>query len=125
MRKRSSGSATTRRVITGSPFSDLSIDILKLPFPDAHGNLYIVVIVDNFSHWVTTYACANKSAVCAARALIHFIETFGAPLRIRSDGGGEFVNDIVKQLDHMLDCKQIVVQPYQHTANGVVKRVNR
>ncbi len=125
MRKRSSGSAVTRRVISGSPFSDLSIDILKLPFPDAYGNVFIVVIVDNFSHWTTTYACANKSAMCAARALIHHIGTFGAPLRIRSDGGGEFVNDIIKQLSHMLSVRQIVIQPYLHSANGIVERVNR
>lgn len=125
MRKRTTGSAVTRRVISGSPFSDLSIDILKLPFPDAYGNCYIVVIVDNFSHWVGTYACANKSAVCAARALIHHIGTFGAPARIRSDGGGEFCNDIVKQLAHMIDFKQVVIQPYLHSANGIVERVNR
>jgi hypothetical protein len=125
MRKRSTGSAVTRRVISGSPFSDLSVDILKLPFPDAYGNIYIVVIVDNFSHWVSTYACANKSALCAARALVHHIGTFGVPLRIRSDGGGEFCNDVVRQLSHMIDFKQIVVQPYLHTANGIVERVNR
>ncbi len=125
MRKRSTGSAVTRRVITGSPFSDLSIDILKLPFPDAYNNQYIVCIVDNFSHWVSTYACANKSAVCATRALIHHIGVFGVPLRLRSDGGGEFCNDIVKQLAHLIDFKQIVIQPYLHTANGVVERVNR
>lgn len=125
MRKRSTGSAVTRRVITGSPFSDLSIDILKLPFPDAYGNQYIVCIVDNFSHWVSTYACANKSAVCATRALIHHIGVFGVPLRIRSDGGGEFCNDIIKQLSHLVDFRQVVIQPYLHTANGIVERVNR
>jgi hypothetical protein len=125
MRKRTTGAATTRRVISGSPFSDLSIDILKLPFPDAYGNSYAIMIVDNFSHWVTAYACANKSAISAARALIHFIGTFGVPLRIRSDGGGEFCNDIVRQLAHMTECRQIVIQPYLHSANGIVERVNR
>jgi hypothetical protein len=115
----------TRRVITGSPFSDLSIDILKLPFPDAYNNQYIVCIVDNFSHWVSTYACANKSAVCATRALIHHIGVFGVPLRLRSDGGGEFCNDIVRQLAQLIDFKQVVIQPYLHTANGIVERVNR
>jgi hypothetical protein len=125
MRKRTTGAATTRRVISGSPFSDLSIDVLKLPFPDAYGNSYAVIIVDNFSHWVTAYACANKSALSAARALIHFIGTFGVPLRIRSDGGGEFCNDIVRQFAHMVDFRQIVIQPYLHSANGIVERVNR
>ena len=125
MRKRSTNSASTRRVISGSPFSDLSIDILKLKFPDAYGNQYVVVIVDNFSHWVSTYACANKSAVCAARALLHHIGVFGVPLRLRSDGGGEFCNDIIRQLSSLVDLKQLVIQPYLHTANGIVERVNR
>ena len=125
MRKRTSGSAVTRRVISGHPFEELSIDILKLPFPDAHGNMYVVTIVDNFSHWVSTYACANKSAVCAVRALIHHIGVFGVPLRIRSDGGGEFCNDIIVQLTHMLGTDHLVVLPYAHTANGIAERANR
>ena len=125
MRKRSSGSAVTRRVISGNPFEELSIDILKLPFPDAHGNMYVVTIVDNFSHWISTYACANKSAVCAVRALLQHIGVFGVPLRIRSDGGGEFCNDIVVQLTRLMGSAQMVVLPYAHTANGTAERANR
>jgi len=125
MRKRSSGSAVTRRVISGNPFEELSVDILKLPFPDAHGNAYVVTIVDNFSHWVSTYACPNKSAVSAVRALIHHIGIFGVPLRIRSDGGGEFCNDIIVQLTQMLGTERRVVLPYAHTANGIAERANR
>jgi len=125
MRKRSSNSAVTRRVISGNPFEELSIDILKLPFPDAHGNMYVVTIVDNFSHWISTYACANKSAVCAVRALLQHIGVFGVPLRIRSDGGGEFCNDIVVQLTRLLGSEQLVVLPYAHTANGIAERANR
>lgn len=56
MRKRSSGSLVQRHVISGSPFSELSIDLLKLPHPDAFGNEYVVVIVDHFSHWTTLVA---------------------------------------------------------------------
>jgi hypothetical protein len=125
MRKRSTGSAVTRRVISGNPFEELSVDILKLPFPDAHGNAYVVTIVDNFSHWVSTYACPNKSAISAARALIHHIGVFGVPLRIRSDGGGEFCNDIIVQLTQMIGTDRRVVLPYAHTANGIAERANR
>jgi hypothetical protein len=125
MRKRSSQSALHRRVIKGNPFEELSVDILTLPFPDALGNHYIVTVVDNFSHWVSVYACGNKSAVCAARALLHHIGTFGVPLRIRSDGGGEFVNDILLQLRRLMDCEHVVVHPYLHSANGIAERANR
>jgi hypothetical protein len=125
MRKRSSQSSVHRRVIRGNPFEELSVDILKLPFPDALGNSYVVTIVDNFSHWVSVYACGNKSAVCAARALLHHIGTFGIPLRIRSDGGGEFVNDILLQLRRLMDFTHVVVHPYLHSANGIAERANR
>jgi hypothetical protein len=125
MRKRSSQSALHRRVIQGNPFEELSVDILTLPFPDALGNHYVVTVVDNFSHWVSVYACGNKSAVCAARALLHHIGTFGVPLRIRSDGGGEFINDILLQLRRLMDCEHVVVHPYLHSANGIAERANR
>jgi hypothetical protein len=125
MRKRSTHSAVHRRVIRGNPFEELSVDIVTLPFPDALGNRYVVTIVDNFSHWVSVYACGNKSAVCAARALIQHIGVFGVPLRIRSDGGGEFVNDILLQLRRLMDCDHVVVHPYLHSANGIAERANR
>jgi hypothetical protein len=82
MRKRSAHSAVRQRIIHGNPFEELSVDILCLPFPDSLGNNYVVTIVDNFSHWVSVSACQSKSAVCASRALMQHIGTFGAPLRI-------------------------------------------
>ena len=63
--------------------------------------------------------------MCAVRALIHHIGVFGVPLRIRSDGGGEFCNDIIVQLTHMLGTDHLVVLPYAHTANGIAERANR
>jgi hypothetical protein len=125
MRKRSAHAAVHRRVIRGNPFEELSVDMVTLPFPDALGHRYIVTIVDNFSHWVSVYACGTKSAVCAARALVQHIGIFGVPLRIRSDGGGEFVNDILLQLRRLMDCEHIVVHPYLHSANGIAERANR
>jgi len=71
------------------------------------------------------FACQNKSAVCAARAIIQHVGVFGVPLRIRSDGGGEFVNDILLQLRQLMDCEHIVVHPYLHSANGIAERANR
>jgi len=125
MRKRQSKSLVDRHVISGSPFSQLSIDILKLPNPDVYGNSYIVVIVDNFSHWTSLVAVRNKSAVDAARALMQVVGNFGAPLTLRSDGGAEFVNGIITGVTRMLNISQHVVLPYTPSANGIVERANR
>jgi hypothetical protein len=125
MRKRSSKSLVDRHVISGSPFSELSIDLLKLPNPDAFGMAYVVVIVDNFSHWTSLVPVRNKSAFEAARALVKVTGDFGVPLRLRSDGGAEFVNGVIAGLLRMMGVTQHVVVPYTPTANGIVERANR
>lgn len=125
MRKRDSRSLIDRHVISGSPFSELSIDLLKLPDPDVYGMKYIVVVVDNFSRWTSLVAIRNKTAYEAARALMQVIGTFGAPLSLRSDGGSEFVNGVITGVSRMLGVTQHVVLPYTPTANGIVERANR
>ena len=125
MKKRRNSVVVDRHTLAGSPFSELSIDMLKLPQPDLRGNKYCVVIIDNFSHWVSLIACANKTAFDAARALIQFVGNFGAPLRLRSDGGGEFVNGIIAGVVRMMGVSPVVIQPYTPTANGIVERSNR
>ncbi len=125
MRKRSSRSMVERHVISGSPFAEISIDLLKLPEPDAFGMAYIVVIVDNFSHWTSLVAVRNKSVFEVARALVKVIGDFGAPMRIRSDGGAEFVNGVCAGLMRMMGTTHHVIVPYTPTANGIVERANR
>jgi hypothetical protein len=125
IRKRRSKVVVDRHTITGSPFSELSIDVLKFPNVDARGFKYCIVIIDNFSRWVSLTACANKSALDAARALVQFVGNFGAPLKLRSDGGGEFVNGVIAGLTRLMGVSPVVVQPYTPTANGIVERANR
>jgi len=125
MKKRRDRVIVDRHTIAGSPFAELSIDVLKLPKADARGNKYCVVIVDSFSRWTSLTACVNKSAMDAARALLQFVGNFGAPLRLRSDGGGEFVNGIITSLTRMIGTSPHVVQAYTPTANGIVERANR
>jgi hypothetical protein len=125
MKKRKAAVSDARHTISGSPFAELSIDILKLPTPDVMGNQYCVVIVDSFSHWTSIIACKNKSAYDAARALLQVVGSFGAPLRLRSDGGAEFLNGIISSLTRLLGVHQHVMLPYSPTANGIVERANR
>lgn len=125
MRKCGAHSLDARHIISGSPFSELSIDVLKLPNPDAYGYQYIAVVVDNFSHWTSLVAMKNKSAFEAARALLQVVGNFGAPLRLRSDGGSEFVNGVISSLTALMGIQQHVVLPYTPTVNGIVERANR
>lgn len=124
-RKRRSVDGAHRFVIQGSPFAEISVDILKLPRKDCRQNQYVVVIVDNFSRWTSCVAVQDKTAESAARAIIQTIGIFGCPLRIRSDGGGEFINDILKSVEELLGTKHHKITPYLHTGNSLAEKANR
>jgi hypothetical protein len=124
-RKRHNKNAQQRFTITGSPFAELSVDILQLPKRDCNQNLYVVVIIDSFTRWLTCVPTQDKSALSAARALIQCIGTFGVPLTIRSDGGGEFINDTLSAFEAIMGIKHHKIAPYLHEGNSLAEKANR
>jgi hypothetical protein len=124
-RKRHNRRTGQRFVISGSPFSELSVDILKLPRRDCNGNLYVVVIIDSFSRWVSLEAVPDKTALSAARAIIRTVGNFGVPITIRSDGGKEFINDTVASVEHLLGTQHHKLTPYLHEGNSLAEKANR
>jgi hypothetical protein len=83
------------------------------------------MIVDSFTRFCFAVPVPDKTAVNAGRAIMQSIGIFGAPLTIRSDGGGEFVGDIIKSIEVMTGINHHRIQPYLHTGNGIVERTNR
>ena len=124
-RKRHNTNKDQRFHIAGSPFSELSVDILHLPKRDCNGNLYVVVIIDSFTRWLSCVPVADKSALSAARAILQTVGNFGAPLTIRSDGGGEFVNDTLAALEVIIGIKHHKITPYLHEGNSLAEKANR
>jgi len=124
-RKRHDRATDQRFFIEGSPFAEISVDILNLPSADCYGNAYIVNIVDTFTRFVFAVPVPDKTAINAGRAILQSIGIFGAPLTIRSDGGGEFVGDVIKSIEVMTGVKHHRIQPYIHTGNSIVERANR
>jgi len=124
-RKRHNRSTDQRFHIAGSPFSELSVDILHLPKRDCNNNLYVVVIVDSFTRWLTCVPVADKSALSAARAILQTVGNFGNPLTIRSDGGGEFINDTISALERVMGVKHHKITPYLHEGNSLAEKANR
>jgi hypothetical protein len=99
--------------------------ILKLPKRDCNNNLYVVVIVDSFTRWVSVEAVQNKSALSAARAILNTIGDFGVPLTIRSDGGKEFISDVLAGIEHILGVKHHRIMAYHHEGNSLAEKANR
>jgi hypothetical protein len=124
-RKRHNRRTDERFVIEGNPFTELSVDILKLPKRDCNNNLYVVVVVDSFSRWVSLEPVPDKTALSAARAIIRTMGNFGVPLRIRSDGGKEFINDILFSVERLLGVEHHRVMPFHHEGNSLAEKANR
>jgi hypothetical protein len=124
-KKRHNRANDQRFFIEGSPFAEISVDILNLPEQDCYGNAYIVTIVDTFTRFLFAVPVPDKTAINAGRAILQSIGIFGAPLTIRSDGGGEFVADVIKSIEVMTGIKHHRIQPYIHTGNSIAERTNR
>ena len=65
----------------------------------------MLVVVDRASRFVFAYPLESKDSVGVARKLLELLLTFGVPLSIRSDAGGEFTAKVVAHL-----CQWLRVQ---------------
>ena len=102
----------------------ISIDTIG-PLPsDNRGNCYIIVIIDNFLRFVEFYPVPNAGADYAATTLVTHIGRYGAPAHSYSDGGRQFVNQILAELVILLRTEHVITT-YSHQENGLVERANK
>ena len=92
---------------------------------DCNENEYIIVIIDCFTRFVGLYAAKTADAKSAARAVIAHAGVFQNPEQIVSDGGSQYVNEVIDELSDMCGFQQIVTNPYSSEENGLVERANK
>ena len=83
--------------------------------PCGGGYEYLLVITDHFTGFTQGYPTANKKAKTAAERLYSdFLLRFGLPDKILHDQGGEFENDLFKEVAKLCGVKRIRTTPF-HT----------
>jgi transposase InsO family protein len=103
----------------------INIDTIG-PLPkDEEGNEHILVIIDCFTRWVELYPLKDVRALSAAKKLLEFAGRFGIPVKIRSDRGTQFVNEIIQELLSLIKCDHELTIAYSKEENGIVERVNQ
>ena len=86
------------------------------------GNRYLLVVVDTASKFLFAYPLPSKDTVGVSRKLLELLLTFGVPLSIQSDAGGEFSAQVVKHLCQWL--RMSIDGPANHPrAQGAAERV--
>ena len=110
---------------TLEPMDTLNIDTIG-PVPlDQFGNCYILVIIDCFTRFVELYAIPDTTATSAARCILQHIGRYGAPLKIRTDQGSQFVNDIVAELLKLVGVEHELTLAYSKEESAIVERANK
>jgi hypothetical protein len=81
-----------------NPFEVLHLDHIGPLRPDAKGNMFILVIIDEFSRWVELYPTAITTAVETASCIFQHFGRFGTPEVIYTDRGTALHNEVVEEL---------------------------
>jgi hypothetical protein len=87
--------------------------------------MYILVVIDCFTRFVELYPLVSTGAEEAARQLAIHCGRYGTPLQIQSDGGSQFVNEVVHALSDLLGTQQITTVAYSKQENAIVERSNK
>jgi transposase InsO family protein len=90
------------------------------------GYKYILVIKDALSQWLEMIPVRTKTMEEIAEATMrHVLMRHGAPARIITDQGTEFVNEVSRALNTLMAIRHIITTPYNPQANGKVEGANR
>jgi hypothetical protein len=114
--------------ITREPviFKHIGIDIMG-PLPQTiRGKRYIVLAVDLFSKWVEAKPIKDADAQTISEFVYEdIICRHGIPMRMTSDRGTEFVNDLITILAEKYKIKHITTTAYHPQGNGQTERSNQ
>lgn len=92
------------------------------------GNRYVMTITDDYSRFTVTYLLRNKSeAADNIKDYVRWVENvFGRkPRVVRSDGGGEFLNNELRGFYKAEGIQLQYTTAYSPQQNGVAERKNR
>jgi hypothetical protein len=111
------------------PLAIVSSDICG-PFPSSgsKGLRYIVTFVDGYSRFVVVYSVSEKSALfdCFKLFLAQLERQTGFALKVlRSDNGGEYISNRLKDFCREKGIIQQFSTIYSPQKNGIAERMNR
>lgn len=76
------------------PWKVVGMDLVGKLAPTKDGYQYICVMVDYFTKWYEAFPLKSKKAEEVTKCIVQLFYKFGAPRRILTDQGTEFVNKV-------------------------------
>ena len=117
----------TRPVVTIPLANDFNECIaLDLKFVNIRDKNYIILhMIDVFTRYSQAAIIQSKKKETIVNAILkQWVSIFGTPQSILSDNGGEFDNQLLRDIAELLDTKVITTAAYSPWSNGIVERHN-
>ncbi|RMC21526.1 hypothetical protein DUI87_02392 [Hirundo rustica rustica] len=113
-----------RRPLAYRPFGRIQVDFTELPKIGRHR--YLLVLVDQLTHWVEAFPSPRTTAQVVAKKLLEeIIPRYGIPDSIDSDQGTHFTSEIIKHLANALGIRWEYHTPWHPQSSGQVERMNQ
>jgi hypothetical protein len=110
---------------TYAPWHRINIDTIG-PLPaDENDNRYIIVIIDTFTRYVELYPVKSVDAEHAVLAINAHCGRYGVPQQIVSDGGTQFINNLMAEYCLLTQMEHIQTMAYSKEENAIVERANK
>ncbi len=107
------------------PLECIAIDYTLLE-KSINGFENVLVITDVYSKFTQAVATPDQTALTTAKVLIReWFSKYGVPLKIHSDQGRSFENDLISQLCKLYNIKKTRTCPYTPRGNAQCERFNR
>jgi transposase InsO family protein len=110
----------------GSPMERVHLDFLGSLPETPKGNVYVLVMVDQFTKWVECVPLPSQTAEVTASAAVNvFFARFGCPFQVFTDQGRNFESKLFTSIYELLQIHKARTTPYHPSANGQVERYKR
>ena len=86
----------------------------------------ILVFQDHFMKHVLAYVAPNQTAKTITKLLCQgYIMIFGAPARLLSNRGANFMSSVIDEMCKILNVKKLQTMPYHPQTNWLVERLHQ
>ena len=104
------------------PFKRVYMDYAGPLQRTRNGNRYFLVIVDDFTRYLTIYPTREASAHTTMKCFQNFVMNEGCPEELMTDNGTHFVASSLGEWFKKSNIKHIRTSPYHPSANGMAER---
>ena len=120
-------SAWSRTEIYSRPFRVLQFDTVTCGTSETSNHPYVLTVICCFSRWCWLVPLKKKDAPSIAKALLVrvFADLAMFPTVLRSDNAGEFIGEVMQQLNKMLNIRHITSSTYHPQSQGMVESMHK